>query len=306
MDPDLLPLLIYVAVALIVTAVFFLLRDLLGRKTAAAPEKSLESLLPSPEGIAAAGGVPKDESWLGRLAAGSGSGFTAETALLLAIVIGLAVGGGLFVWRDEWLAAAVGGVFGMLVVGGLLFFLRFRRNSAIRDELPDVMELMARAVRAGESLDQAIVLAGNSAFRVVGAEFQYCAHQMRIGLSLEAAIRGLAVRLPLAEMRILAMTLIVQRRRGGNLPTTLERLAKVFRDRGNFHRQFMAATALGRFSTVLIVLVALGLDAFVVLGHSEYAKNLLFDPVGRMMLGVAVVLQVIGVVWASLVFKSEY
>jgi tight adherence protein B len=309
MDPDLLPLVIYVAVALIVAAVVLLLRDLLVRRGGAQErqkELGLESLLPSPEMVAAAAGAPKDESWLGKLAAESGAGFTAETALMLAIIIGLAIGGGLFLWRNDWLAAAAGGVFGMLVVGGLLLLLRFRRNRGIRDELPDVMELMARAVRAGESLDQAIVQAGNSAFRVVGAEFRYCANQMKIGLSLESAIRGLAARLPLAETRILAMTLIVQRRRGGNLPTTLERLAKVFRDRASFHRQFQAATALGRSSTALIVLVALGLDAFVILGHSEYARNLLVSPMGRGLLAVAVVLQLVGVIWASLVFKSEY
>ena len=58
--------------------------------------------------------------------------------------------------------ARAGAVVGVLAVGGLLFYLRFRRQRAIREQLPDVMELMARAVRAGESLDQAIALAGNS------------------------------------------------------------------------------------------------------------------------------------------------
>ena len=113
------------------------------------------------------------------------------------------------------------------------------------------MELMARAVRAGESLDQAIALAGNSGF-TRGRRVPLLRSQMKMGLSLESAIRGLVSRAPLAETRILAMTLIVQRRRGGSLPTTLERLARVFRDRSNFYRQFQAATALGRGSAVMI------------------------------------------------------
>ena len=204
-------------------------------------------------------------------------------------------------WRGRWGASS-----GCWRVGGLLFYLRIRRQRVIREQLPDVMELMARAVRAGESLDQAIALAGNSGFQPVAAEFRYCASQMKMGLSLEAAIRGLVGRVPLAETRILAMTLIVQRRRGGSLPTTLERLARVFRDRAAFYRQFQAATALGRGSAALIALVGLGLDAFVILGHSEYAAVLLTSHAGHVMLATSLVLQVVGVTWALWLFRSNY
>jgi tight adherence protein B len=308
MDPNLLLLVIYLAVALIAATALLLTRDLLARRRK--PENArgeqpldLASLLPPTEAAATAA---RDESWLGRLAVETGYGFTGETALLLATMIGLAVGGGLFVWRDDLMAGITGAVMGVLTVGGLLFFLRFRRYRAIREQLPDVMELMARAVRAGESLDQAIALAGNSGLRPVAAEFRYCASQMKMGLSLESAIRGMVARAPLAETRILAMTLIVQRRRGGSLPTTLERLARVFRDRSNFFRQFQAATALGRGSAALIALIAVGLDAFVIFGNSEYAQSLLTTNTGRIMLALALVLQIIGITWAVWLFRSHY
>jgi len=98
----------------------------------------------------------------------------------------------------------------------------------------------------------------------------------------------------------------VQRRRGGNLPATLERLAKVFRDRANFFRQVHAATALGRLSAGMIALVALGLDAAVIIGHLEYSRNLLETNAGRAMLGVAIILQVVGVTWVVWLFRSNY
>ena len=80
----------------------------------------------------------------------------------------------------------------------------------------------------------------------------------------------------------------------------------MFRDRANFYRQFQAATALGRGSAVLIALVGLGLDAFVILGHSEYAAILLTSNAGRVMLATALVLQVVGVTWALWLFRSNY
>lgn len=292
------------AAGALVVGVYMVLRALFAAAPAPEPAEQpldLATLVPSVETTTG----ETEESWLGQLVAETRSDFTVETAILLAILIGLALGGTLFLWRDDWLAGAVGAVFGVLFVGGLLVYLRARRHRAIREQLPDVMELMARAVRAGESLDQAVILAGDSAFQPVATEFRYCANQMRIGLSLEAAIRGLVARMPLVETRILAMTLIVQRRRGGNLPSNLERLARVFRDRANFFRQVQAATALGRGSTILIALVALGLDLAVILGHTEYTRSLLETNAGRAMLGTALLLQVIGVTWVVWLFRSR-
>ena len=308
MRPNLLLIVIYVAVALIVATVLLLLRDLLGRGKEEPAEADrpldLAALLPSPE--TAASNAGQSESWLGRLATETGIGFTAETAFLLAIAAGLALGGGFFLWRDSLLAGAAGAVLGVLAVGGLLFFLRARRYSAIREQLPDVIELMARAVRAGESLDQAIALVGNSALRPVAAEFHYCASQMKMGLSLESAIRGMVARVPLAETRILAMTLIVQRRRGGSLPPTLEHLAHVFRDRASVYRQFRAANALSRGSAAAIVLVALGLDVYVFVGQSQYTAILFETGVGRTILAASLALQAIGVIWGLWLFRSNY
>jgi tight adherence protein B len=222
------------------------------------------------------------------------------------VAIGLALGGGLLLWLDDWLAAAAGAAVGVLAVAALLFFLRFRRYRAIRDQLPDAMEMMARAVRAGESLDQAIALVGDAAFQPVSAEFRQCARQMQMGLSLETVVRRLVRRVPLAETRMLAMTLIVQRRRGGSLPATLERMARVFRDHANFYRQFWTSTAIGRGSATLIVLIALALDAVLIFGHPDYARKLWETDPGRIMLAAALALQAIGISWAVWLFRSDY
>jgi tight adherence protein B len=306
MSPTLLTLIVYAAVALVVAMLFFVVRDLGAYMRPKEPdlgEKPIDVtlLLPSPDAA-----DEKEISWLGKLVSETGSDFTAETALLLAVIIGLTLGGSIYLWRNDEMAGIAGAVLGVMLVGMFLMYLRFRRYRAIREQLPDVMELLARAVRAGESLDQAIALAGVSTLQPLAGEFRYCSNQMKMGLSLDLAVRGLVNRVPLVETRILAMTLIVQRRRGGNLPSTLERLARVFRDRSTFYRQFQAATALGRGSVVLITLVALGLDIFVFMGESDFARNLLITNAGRIMLGLSLVLQVVGISWVVWLFRSNY
>jgi tight adherence protein B len=304
MNPSLLTVAIFAVVALCLGTVFFLLRDLFGRrrttKSSDAKILDLGSLLPP------AVETPKDRSWFGRLAVESGRGLTADTAFLMVLLAGMTAGCAMFLWRDDPLAGVTGAVFGVLLACGSLVVLRARRYNAIREQLPDCMELMARAVRAGESLDQAIALVGDSPLQPVAAEFRYCSSQMKMGLSLESAIRGMIERVPLFETRILALTLIVQRRRGGSLPVTLERLARVFRDRLSFLRQFRVATALGRGSAALISLIALGLDAFVVFGNSEFASRLLTTNPGRLILAGSLLLQVMGIAWTLWLFRSRY
>jgi tight adherence protein B len=309
MSPSLLILIVFAAVALIMALLFFLARDLLGfwKEKKAGPlvlkEKPLDlmTLVPSAETEA-----EKEVSWLGKLVSETGSDFTSETALLLSVLIGMALGGSVYLWRNDELAGMVGAILGVLGVGAYFFFLRSRRYRMIREQLPDIMELLARAVRAGESLEQAIALAGNSAIQPLASDFRYCAKQLKMGLSLESVVRGMVGRVPLVETRILAMTLVVQRRRGGNLPTTLERLARVFRDRNSFQRQFRAATALGRGSVFLITLIALGLDVFVFMGQSDFTRNLLITSAGRIMLALSLILQVVGVSWVIWLFRSQY
>lgn len=91
----------------------------------------LAALLPS---NAAALAAQKDESWLGQLAFETGTGLDALSAFLGGVMAALAVGGGMYLWRDNILAGVAGGVLGVILFGLTLTYLRFRRRRAIRDD----------------------------------------------------------------------------------------------------------------------------------------------------------------------------
>src|SRR4029078_9732886 len=131
---------------------------------------------------------------------------------------------------------------GFIAPWAYFLYRRADRINRIREQLPSSMEMMSRAVRADETLDQAVDGAGRTTETPLGIEWRRAARHLDLGLSVPAAMKSMTKRAPLMQMRILSTALNVQRRTGGNLPTTLERLSHVIRDRLSYQRQFKAAT----------------------------------------------------------------
>ncbi|MCR4412800.1 MAG: type II secretion system F family protein, partial [Thermoguttaceae bacterium] len=286
-----------------VAAAALLVRDLWSRRQAAAGARPGTAPATSP---GASGVGPESPGFFDRLAADTGADLTGDAAFLAAIGFGLLAGGLVFLGNENIVAAATSALGGMAAVILLFVFLRARRRRKILEQLPDAMDYLARCVRSGQSLDQAIAEVGGAPFRPLAGEFRRCARQLAMGLSLESTLRGFALRNPLAEARILSATLAVQRQTGGNLPAALERLARVFRDRLSYQRSFRAATAASRGGLVVIVVIALALDAYVLVFSPEYAQNLIALAAGRILLGVSLALQAIGIVWAYATLKARY
>lgn len=309
MTSEVVEIVLFVGIALTLFALFMAVRDLFLR-SATLIERRLENGRhappPLPLDAGAAAGDGESTGWFARMVNEAGTIFTPPAAFQFAAAVGLLLGGGLFLWRDDPYLGAAGVVIGMLLVVGFFSFRRARRLLEMRNQLPEVVEFLAHAVRAGESLDQAMTTVGQTARGPVAVELRHCANQLSMGLSFESAMQTLTRRAPLTEMRIFAAALLVQRRAGGNLPTTLERLAAVFRDRLSYQRHFRAATAAVRTGALVIVSVGAAVIAYTVLLQPEYMRPLLENPVGRLMLAAAVFLQVIGITWALWLLRSEY
>lgn len=227
------------------------------------------------------------------------------SAALLMIAIGLAVGGGVWIAFDLPLAGLAAGMVGMFAPLLALMRMRSQRIHAIRTQLPGVLDMFARAVRAGESVDQAIKLIGEEAGGVLGREFQRCSRQLELGRSFTSVMKHLAARIRLVEFRILTTTLIVQRQAGGSLPDTLERMGAVIRDRTTAWRQIRAATGAGRASALLIAAVCPIAYVSLMILQPEHLAVLYSDPLGRSMFVVAVVLELIGMLWIMALLRPE-
>mgnify|MGYP002623567035 CR=1 FL=1 len=246
------------------------------------------------------------DNWFSRLLYESGASYARDVAFMTELAGGLLVGGVLFLWFENMLVAAIGFCVGMLMVIGLYMLARVRRHRIMREQLPDVIDHMARAVRAGQTVDQAVNLVGDTSPNPLGLEFKRCAGQLNMGLSVDAAMRALSRRVTIPEMRILASTFVVQRRAGGNLPATLERLAKVIRDRIAYYRQFRAATAGSRMSMIVVgvtgPLVALYMSIF----QPEFFGRFFESSFGWLMFGMAIAFYVVGLTIMYLILRTDY
>jgi tight adherence protein B len=297
---------LFVAIAMVLIAAALMVRDLFARTgDEQADEPRLERL--------ALGEEPPARTPFGhlvqsfrRLVNEGGPNLGPDTAFLMMLGAGLAIGGILFIWFDNLIVGAVGLLVGALAVLGWLAWRRYRRLELIREHLPDGVELLARAIRSGESVEQAVDLAGDSLTDPLGIEFRRCARHLQMGLSVDAAMRALARRAPIIETRILASAFVVHRQTGGSLPITLERLAAVIRDRMGYRRQFRAQTAASRFSAIFIALIGPAIVAYMLLWQQDYFEPLLVSWAGNLLLALAACLYAAGLVWVYSLIRTDY
>lgn len=308
---SLLALLSFVTIGLVVAAVSLAIRDLVVGP-APASDSARAAVLPLRRlPLARHESVPRSaigrfDQWFARLVLETGSEITPLTALLFLVFCGSLIGGAMFVWNESPLPATIGTLLGMVLAMMLLIYQRSRRIRLLQQQFPDALEMLARAVRAGESLDQAVQLIGDKSPEPLAIEFRRCARQLEMGLSMTAVMRALVYRLRLIEVRIFSSTLSVHRQAGGNLANTLERLAGVIRDRLNYRRQMRATTGAGRMSATLIAMTGPLLFTYMFFGQPQYIRGLIETPIGQSLLILAVFLELVGLIWIARMLRTDY
>jgi tight adherence protein B len=175
-----------------------------------------------------------------------------------------------------------------------LFLKRRRRLAAFGRQLPEALELISRALRAGHSLAAGISLVGSEMSAPVGKEFSRCYEEQNLGIPLEETLENLAERVPNLDLRFFVTAIVLQRQTGGDLAEILDKIGHLIRERFKIWGQIQALTGEGRLSG--IVLLALPPVLFVVMWriNPQYCEILFNDPLGHQMLAVAIVMQFIG------------
>jgi tight adherence protein B len=188
-------------------------------------------------------------------------------------------------------------------VGGLLLFmipfvwLWWKRNARLKKfgaQLPEAMELVARALRAGHSLAAGMHVVADEMPEPISKEFGRVYEEQNLGIGLEEALNNLCDRIPNLDLRFFVTSVNIQRQTGGDLAEILDRIGHVIRERFKILGQVKALTAEGRLSG--IVLIALPIALFLLMLHMkpDYISLLWTDKTGiRMSIG-AIILMLIG------------
>lgn len=305
-NANLLSLLSFAGIASAVGALLFAMRDVVGSfRRESALRRELRRL-PRLTVDSEASSIGRFDLWFERALYMSGLNMTALEGALLLLLACVAGGGAVFVWLEDELLTVIAALASMAAAMGGIVWAKRRRMKRFEEQFPNSLDLLARAVRAGESLDQSLHLVGEATPDPVGTEFLRCAKQLDMGLSIKSCMSALAHRVDTMDVRIFCNTLAVHREAGGNLPHTLERLAEVIRDRMSYHRQLKSVTSAGRFSAMLIAILGPLLFVYLFVFQPEYGGRLVADPLGRTLLTIAVVSEVIGLIWVARLLKSDY
>ena len=132
-------------------------------------------------------------------------------------------------------------------------FCRRRRRDRLLAQLPSAFDLMSRAMRAGQTITQSFLAVTDELPPPICEEFGYCYDQQNLGLSPEAAMRDLARRTGLLELRIFVLAVTVHRQTGGNMTTLLDKLGRVIRDRAKIRGSIKGMTAEGRMQALILM-----------------------------------------------------
>lgn len=236
-------------------------------------------------------------SWFDRLMIQSGNPVAPVVALLLCLLFAVAIGGIILVLSENLLAAAIGLVLGFAlpVVGFMI--LRSRRQSQILNQLPPMIDELARAARTGRSLDQCLELVADDTPSPLGDEMEHSVRKLQMGVTINEAMYELPERTGVRGLRILATALSVHQQTGGDLVTVLERLAKTLRDRSQFLGRLRAITAGSRATAILMILLPPAILAFFIFRDPEYFTRLVNSAWGFSLTMAGVVLDIIGAIW---------
>jgi tight adherence protein B len=190
------------------------------------------------------------------------------------------------------------------VIGLVMFFTPFTwvlnkrrvRLKKFATQLPDALELVARALRAGHSLGAGMHVVAEEMPSPIADEFGRVYDEQNLGIAVEESLRNICERVPNLDLRFFVTSVSIQRQTGGDLAEILDKIGYVVRERYKILGQVKALTAEGRLSGV--VLIALPFVLFMLMLHMkpDYVQMLWTDPLGIKMSIFALVLQLVGAI----------
>ena len=225
--------------------------------------------------------------------------------LMLCFCGGMTLGGIIFVIQENLLTTALGSMIGFVAPVGWVVVTRNRRQSLLMNQMPGMVDELARAAKTGRSLEQCLELVAEDTPAPLGTELQLCVRKMQLGLSLNSALNELPQRTGLVSLNVFVMALSVHQQSGGDLVTVMDRLASTIRDRISFLGRLRAATAASRASAILMIGLPPAIITFFVFRDPEYFTRLMNATWGRNITILAVVLQIIGATWVLRILRTS-
>jgi tight adherence protein B len=184
-----------------------------------------------------------------------------------------------------------------LTLALLYFWLSFKRRQRINrfsEQLPDVLEIIVRGLKAGHPLPIALSLAGRELPDPAGTEFGIVGDEVTFGLDITTAMWNMSKRVGAPDLLYVITSVSVQAQSGGNLGEVLSRLSRLIRERFRMRRKIMALTAEGRMSATILTALPVALFLIVNEMSPQYFGQVWNNPSFEKAMGAAALLLITG------------
>ena len=174
---------------------------------------------------------------------------------------------------------------------------RARRLRKIERQLPDALDAISRALRAGHAFPSGLKMVGEEMVEPIAKEFRTTHDEVNFGVALQQALTNLGERVPVTDLRYFIIAVLIQRETGGNLTEALTNLSKLIRNRLKLQAKIRVMTAEGRMSAWALGLLPFALAGLMNLGNHEFISVLWTDPAGIKVTEVTLAVMTLGALW---------
>jgi tight adherence protein B len=233
------------------------------------------------------------------------SGLDLTPSRLLVIAGGASIGLGLLggLVRQNILVAAVGAIIGAVLPIFYVNMKRKARQEKMQSQLPDAFDLMSRVIRAGQTMSQALLAVADEFSPPLAGEFAFCYEQQNLGLPPETALRELARRTGILELKIFVLAMLIQQQTGGNLAELLDKLSHIIRERYKMRGKIQSLTAEGRMQAIVLLGLPPVLFLVMLFMQRDYAGVLLESP---SLIWMTLISEAFGAVWIRKIVNFDF
>jgi tight adherence protein B len=182
---------------------------------------------------------------------------------------------------------------------------RAKRLDRFEEQLPDALNIMSRALRAGHPFTETLKLVAEEANEPISEEFRVTFSDINYGMSVKTALLGMLQRTPSLSLMAVTTAVLVQRDTGGNIAEILDKIAVVVRRRFQFQRRLRTLSAEGRLSAWILTLIPFVLAAALSFTTPEYLPMLIKDPLGRKLVMGSFAAIIVGIFWMQRIIRIQ-
>lgn len=180
---------------------------------------------------------------------------------------------------------------------------RKKRMEKLENQLPDAIDLMGRAMRAGHAFPTALNMVGDEMAEPIGAEFRTLFDEINYGVKLEDALLNLLSRVPSTDLQYFVVALLIQHETGGNLAELLDNISVIVRSRIRLLGEIRTLSAEGKLSAWILSLLPFATGLVINIVNPGFMNVLWTDPLGLKMVYGALFLMSVGIWWMSRIIK---